>query len=137
MVLGLWYINLMHHEEIACNLEGWLVIHHSGICQGSVLHVATTVLLPPPLVLGFAMNHMVQARPGQDSQSHPPTIKHYGKFSEALCRASQKGLSHRLPQGVRCPYCPGQNRTRIYSVSTSSVTGPVDKLGRGAGLQFR
>lgn len=84
------------------------------------------MLLPPCLVLGCAVDHMY--RPGQASWIHPPTINHYSKFSEDLCRAAQK--PHMLPQG-----CNTQARAGLegYPVSTSSGASPAEPAGQVSG----
>lgn len=113
---------LMHHREIACNLEGGT--HHPGIVSGLYSRWLLQCCYFPAWFWGAPWT--TWHRPGQASWIHPPTINHYCKLS--LCRAAQK--PHMLPQG-----CNTQAREGLegYSVSTSSGASPAEPAGQVSG----
>lgn len=123
--LRLQYINLMHHEEIASNLEGCLVVHCWGFCEGSVLHMATTVLFPPSSLSDFRLccEPHGQARPVRVTHQPLSTMVNSVKPSVGL----SKGAQLLTASGCKVPVLPRPEQDWDLFCFYFSDTGPVEQ----------
>lgn len=131
MVLGLQYINLMHHEEIVSNLEGWLVVHCWGLYEGSVLHVATTVLFPPSSLSDFRLCCEPHGQARTVRVTHQPlsTMVNSGKPCVGLSEGAQPATA----SGCKVPVLPSPEQDWDLFCFHFSDTGPVEPARQGSG----